>query len=292
VIILEDYADPYDATRTKGQRDAERVGENDGYMEPYDAQQMITEIRRRGSKDPLVKALQLLDGPCEAGDTCTKSETSAKRRGSKDLLGKPPQLYDTPYEPTDGGPRAEERRARLPAGDERPAAEYEQPWEWKREQIARALSVQFEGSERPSVKEDALRQHHRQKSWTQKVLKPAAPEHSEGEKVDPALPLGKQPWFHGAITRAEAESRLHPCREAAYLVRSSESGSGRYSKWTSQGCVHIIVAQTKDSKYTLDQTSAVFGSIPAVVHHYSSEKLPFKGAEHMTLLYPVHSKQH
>lgn len=42
VIILEDYADPYDAKRTKGQRDAERVGENDGYMEPYDAQQMIT----------------------------------------------------------------------------------------------------------------------------------------------------------------------------------------------------------------------------------------------------------
>lgn len=100
----------------------------------------FSEIRRRGSKDPLVKALQLLDGPCEAGDASTKSETSAKRRGSKDLLGKPPQLYDTPYEPTDGGPRAEERRARLPAGDERPAAEYEQPWEWKREQIARALS--------------------------------------------------------------------------------------------------------------------------------------------------------
>lgn len=42
VIILEDYADPYDAKRTKGQREAERVGENDGYMEPYDAQQMIT----------------------------------------------------------------------------------------------------------------------------------------------------------------------------------------------------------------------------------------------------------
>lgn len=42
VIILEDYADPYDATQTKGQRDAERLEENDGYMEPYDAQQMIT----------------------------------------------------------------------------------------------------------------------------------------------------------------------------------------------------------------------------------------------------------
>lgn len=42
VIILEDYADPFDAQKTRDQREAERVGENDGYMEPYDAQQMIT----------------------------------------------------------------------------------------------------------------------------------------------------------------------------------------------------------------------------------------------------------
>lgn len=48
VIILEDYADPYDAKRTKGQREAERLGENDGYMEPYDAQQMITGGCRAG----------------------------------------------------------------------------------------------------------------------------------------------------------------------------------------------------------------------------------------------------
>lgn len=57
---------------------------------------------------------------------------------------------------------------------------------------------------------------------------------------------------------------------------------------TSQGCVHIIVAQTKDNKYTLNQTSAVFDSVPEVVHYYSSAQLPFKGAEHMTLLHPVH----
>lgn len=156
------------------------------------------------------------------------------------------------------------------------------------------LPVQFEGSERPSVKEDPLRQHHRQKSWTQKILKPALADHSEGERVDPALPLEKQPWYHGAITRAEAESRLQSCKEAGYLVRNSESGTSRYSiaLKTSQGCVHIIAAQTKDSKYTPDQTSAVFDSIPEVVHYYSNEKLPFKGAEHMTLLYPVHSKLH
>uniref|UniRef100_A0A8C3LHG7 Src homology 2 domain containing E n=1 Tax=Chrysolophus pictus TaxID=9089 RepID=A0A8C3LHG7_CHRPC len=97
VIILEDYADPYDAKRTKGQRDAERLGENDGYMEPYDAQQMITEVRRRGSKDPLVKALLLLD---EAGG---KTEVAKKVGGGSEVVGRGPQLYDTPYEPGEWG---------------------------------------------------------------------------------------------------------------------------------------------------------------------------------------------
>lgn len=84
-----------------------------------------------------MKALQLLEGACELGENSAKTETLAKRRSSKELLGKPPQLYDTPYEPADTAP---DRRARLPVEDERPAAEYEQPWEWKKEQIARALS--------------------------------------------------------------------------------------------------------------------------------------------------------
>lgn len=44
-----------------------------------------------------------------------------------------------------------------------------------------------------------------------------------------ASPPCPRSWYHGAITRAEAESRLQPCREAGYLVRTSESGSGKYS---------------------------------------------------------------
>lgn len=287
IIILEDYADPYDAKRTKGQRDAERVGENDGYMEPYDAQQMITEIRRQGSRDQLITELLLM----ELGSQ-NEVKAEVKRRGSQELLGKPPQLYDTPYEPPEAELSVEEPKPRpadgtRPENDERPAEEYEQPWEWKKEHIVRALSVQFENSERSPVKEEAARLHQRQKSWTAKVLKQSLPE--QGEKVDPALPLEKQSWYHGAVTRAEAESRLQSCREASYLLRNSESGNSKYSiaLKTSQGCVHIIVAQTKDNKFTLNQTSGVFCSIPAVIHYYSSQKLPFKGAEHMSLLYPV-----
>ena len=59
---------------------------------------------------------------------------------------------------------------------------------------------------------------------------------------------------------------------------------------TSQSCVHIIVAQTKSVKglgFTLDQISCVFSSIPELVHHYCTHRLPFTGAEHMTLQHPV-----
>ncbi|XP_018430099.1 PREDICTED: SH2 domain-containing adapter protein E [Nanorana parkeri] len=288
IIILEDYADPYDAKHTKVQRDAERVGENDGYMEPYDAQQMITEIRRRGSKDQLITELILMEltSPNE-------SKAEAKRQGSQELLVKPPQLYDTPYELPDNEHDGEEKKAQRvadgtrPENDERPAGEYEQPWEWKKEHIVRALSVQFENSERSQAKEEVTRMHQRQKSWTAKVLK--QPQAEQTDKVDPTVPLEKQSWYHGSVTRAEAESRLQSCREASYLLRNSESGNSKYSiaLKTSQGCVHIIVAQTKDNKFTLNQTSGVFCSIPEVVHYYSSQKLPFKGAEHMSLLYPI-----
>lgn len=70
----------------------------------------------------------------------------------------------------------------------------------KHTRVARGLCVrraffpvQFEGSDRPSLKEDAVKQHQRPRSRTQKIPKPAVSDHSEGEKVDPALPLGKQP---------------------------------------------------------------------------------------------------
>ncbi|MBN3317647.1 DSRAD deaminase, partial [Atractosteus spatula] len=165
--------------------------------------------------------------------------------------------------------------------------------------------VQFESAERPPVsKEDtpSSRQHLRQKSWTQKILKPlplaASTEGAETARVDPTLPLEKQSlssllctpsWFHGSVSRQEAESQLQACKDASFLVRNSESGHSKYSiaLKTSQGCVHIIVAQTRDSGYTLDQSSCVFSSVPEVVHYYCTEKLPFKGAEHMTLLHPV-----
>lgn len=42
LAVLEDYADPFDATQVAGsQAGLEKVAENDGYMEPYEAQKMM-----------------------------------------------------------------------------------------------------------------------------------------------------------------------------------------------------------------------------------------------------------
>ncbi|XP_017277799.1 SH2 domain-containing adapter protein E [Kryptolebias marmoratus] len=294
-VILEDYADPFDAQRSGEQRDTERLGENDGYVEPYDAQQMITEIRRRGSKD-LLKVC-VMDG----------SEGAVEEAQPAAL-----QIYDLPHEGSgDNG---------ITSGT-RPELELELPWEWRKEHIVRTLSAQFDnptkdGTSHSKIARQAQQpviqlqqhpgaqlqqhQHLKQKGRSQKILRssllsllpPSVPNgSSEGEAccVDPSLPLEKQSWYHGCMSRQEAELQLQPCREASFLVRNSESDSSKYSiaLKTSQGCVHIIVAQTKGNSFTLDQSSCVFPSIPQVVHHYCTQRLPFNGAEHMTLLHPV-----
>lgn len=58
-----------------------------------------------------------------------------------------PQLYDSPYEER-VRPRAtveDERESRLPQDDERPADEYDQPWEWKKDNISKAFAGKMLG---------------------------------------------------------------------------------------------------------------------------------------------------
>ncbi|XP_053449570.1 SH2 domain-containing adapter protein F isoform X2 [Nycticebus coucang] len=270
LAILEDYADPFDVQETgEGSAGAsgvpEKVSENDGYMEPYEAQKMMAEIR--GSKET---AAQLLP------------------------------LYDTPYEPEEEGATPEgegahwPRESRLPEDDERPPEEYDQPWEWKKERISKAFAAQFEGSEKSClspVREEKGRLPPRHSAGNPKSAKPLSLEPSSplGEWTDPALPLENQVWYHGAISRTDAENLLRLCKEASYLVRNSETSKNDFSLSlkSSQGFMHMKLSRTKEHKYVLGQNSPPFSSVPEIVHHYASRKLPIKGAEHMSLLYPV-----
>ncbi|XP_048376733.1 SH2 domain-containing adapter protein F-like isoform X2 [Stegostoma tigrinum] len=334
VIILEDYADPFDAKQSGvTQVGQEKVTENDGYMEPYEAQKMMAEIRRRGSKDASSRSLP---------------------------------LYDTPYEPVENGGESDTekshrlRESRLPEDDERPPGEYDQPWEWKKDRISKAFaeikvikelpwpppvgqldsgtegeqrvshchllhqhqlsqqqhqlsqqqhqlsqqqhqlpvsedtSVQFDGNNknRPSPpKQEKVRHQTRLSGPNFKSLKHQSLEFGGalGERVEPNLPLGSQTWYHGAISRTDAENLLRLCKEASYLVRNSETTKNDYSLSlkSNQGFMHMKLTRTKESKYILGLNSPPFDSVPEIIHYYSSRKLPIKGAEHMSLLYPV-----
>ncbi|XP_065727540.1 SH2 domain-containing adapter protein F isoform X2 [Phocoena phocoena] len=271
LAILEDYADPFDVQETgEGPVGAsgapEKVPENDGYMEPYEAQKMMAEIR-----------------------------------GSKETAAQPLPLYDTPYEPEEeegATPEGEgvswPRESRLPEDDERPPEEYDQPWEWKKERISKAFAAQFEGSEKSCLspgREEKGRLPPRLSAGNPKSAKSLSVEPSSplGEWTDPALPLENQVWYHGAISRTDAENLLRLCKEASYLVRNSETSKNDFSLSlkSSQGFMHMKLSRTKEHKYVLGQNSPPFSSVPEIVHHYASRKLPIKGAEHMSLLYPV-----
>ncbi|XP_020029102.1 SH2 domain-containing adapter protein F isoform X2 [Castor canadensis] len=270
LAILEDYADPFDVQETgEGSAGAsgapEKVTENDGYMEPYEAQKMMAEIR-----------------------------------GSKETAAQPLPLYDTPYEPEEEGATPEgegalwPRESRLPEDDERPPEEYDQPWEWKKERISKAFAAQFEGPEKSCLspgREEKGRLPPRLAAGNPKSAKPLGVEPSSplGEWTDPALPLENQVWYHGAISRTDAENLLRLCKEASYLVRNSETSKNDFSLSlkSSQGFMHMKLSRTKEHKYVLGQNSPPFSSVPEIVHHYASRKLPIKGAEHMSLLYPV-----
>lgn len=66
--------------------------------------------------------------------------------GLPELPCKAVQLYDTPYDeqeedPGDGPPSGQRPPpSRLPREDERPADEYDQPWEWKKDHISKAFA--------------------------------------------------------------------------------------------------------------------------------------------------------
>lgn len=263
-----DYSDPFDARLDH--RAEPELGpvpcENNGYMEPYEAQRVITELQRGPGGGRAQGSVQLYDTPYE------------DKRGQR--LG---LMYADVYE--EG-----KESSRLPQDDERPADEYDQPWEWKKDHISKAFAVQFEGAEweRSSSPTERLRPPG-PRSSPLKFRMPQEGLTMVGERVDPTLPLEKQVWYHGSLSRSDAEALLTLCKECSYLVRTSQNNRSNYSLSlrSCQGFMHMKFTQCKDGKYVLGQNSPPFDTIPEVIHFYTTHKLPIRGAEHLSLLFPV-----
>uniref|UniRef100_UPI003AAFB6AF src homology 2 domain containing transforming protein D, b n=1 Tax=Centroberyx gerrardi TaxID=166262 RepID=UPI003AAFB6AF len=283
-----DYSDPFDARLDH--RPEPDLGpipcENNGYMEPYEAQRVITELQRGPGGGRARCGVQLYDTPYEdeRGRGFGFGDTLEDRGRSLGLV------YGEPQEE-----RGEKESSRLPQDDERPADEYDQPWEWKKDHISKAFAVQFDGAEwdRSSSPTERLRPPGPRSSplagGGMKFRMPQEAHNMVGERVDPSLPLEKQVWYHGALSRSEAESLLTLCKECSYLVRNSQTSRCDYSLSlrSCQGFMHMKFTQCKDGKYVLGQNSPPFDTIPEVINFYTTHKLPIRGAEHLSLLFPV-----
>ncbi|XP_063170150.1 SH2 domain-containing adapter protein F isoform X5 [Candoia aspera] len=121
MAILQDYSDPFDTRQeTSSQMREQEREKNEGYVEPFEAQKLLAEVQKNGSKEGLASQ-------------------------------KPLHLYDTPYEAPENEPGPDVqpsseplvpcRYSWLPEDDERPPEEYDQPWEWKRERISRVFAA-------------------------------------------------------------------------------------------------------------------------------------------------------
>ncbi|KAI1882736.1 hypothetical protein AGOR_G00238010 [Albula goreensis] len=274
-----DYSDPFDARpdrRIAPDPEPEPAPlESNGYMEPYEAQRLLTQLQR--------------------------GQGGGRARGGV-------QLYDTPYEERErmrgrggrgrGTVPDEGRESRLPQDDERPPEEYDQPWEWKKDHISKALAVQFDSTDWELSGSQTERSRQTQPTGGGprgpggapcRFRKASDPHIVLGERVDPSQPLEKQVWYHGALSRSEAESLLTLCKECSYLVRHSQSCHRDYSLSlrSCKGFMHMKFSISRDGKYILGQNSPPFDTVPEAIHYYTTHKLPIRGAEHMSLLFPV-----
>lgn len=283
-----DYSDPFDA------RPDPRIRSNwepksappdcCSYMEPFEAQRIISEFQHNtmNSRPGIGDGNQLYDNPYE-------------ERGRQFHRTAPPSQH---CQGTDGGfLQGDGRESRLPQDDERPADEYDQPWEWKKDDISKALAVQFEGAERERSRThmDNTRLPRTSPtsisaaggSATVRMIGDTPP--LLGERVDPTLALERQVWYHGALSRSEAETLLTLCKESSYLVRNSQTCRNDYSLSlrSCKGFMHMKFSQSAEGRYVLGENSPPFCTIPEVIHYYTTHRLPIRGAEHMSLLYPV-----
>ncbi|XP_005104909.1 uncharacterized protein LOC101858879 isoform X2 [Aplysia californica] len=116
-----------------------------------------------------------------------------------------------------------------------------------------------------------------------------------GQRINPMIPLVNQNWFHGNISRDDAEKMLCVCKEGSYIVRiSSDRKSYSLSIKSSKQYIHVQIEELNMSdgtvRYILGKNSKEFPSIPEMIDHYTHHRVPLKGAEHITLLHPVECK--
>lgn len=98
---------------------------------------------------------------------------------------------------------------------------------------------------------------------------------TDGEELEPTAQLMKQGWYHGSISRADAENLLRLMKKGSYLVRCSEKLKRQYllSLKSSRGVMHVKIVQLPNGKYVIKQQTQTFDSIPQLIQYFSTHIL-------------------
>lgn len=78
-------------------------------------------------------------------------------------------------------------------------------------------------------------------------------------------------WFHGKITREEAENLLKPRTDGLFLIRESTNFPGDYTLCVCfQNKVEHYRVKTKSGKHTIDDEE-FFDNLEKLIEHYKND---------------------
>ncbi|CAD5115010.1 DgyrCDS4032 [Dimorphilus gyrociliatus] len=314
--IVDEYSDPIDLKTTDGL--SSQISNEDDYTEPYEALKLLQkkqeENGKRSRDNAYEDTLPIASANAPIQKLPAPNTSIPPTIGQSNVDQRPKQDYDEPWtdnkaalrnklvisndddhaythlkrdrvreigntsshdESLDRSPNKKELEGKIKkANDRRPVDDYDKPWDQSR---LSQISSEKSRDSRPDEDYD--------EPWDNNALMARL---NLGFECNTSLPLEQQKWYHGAISRLEAEKRLKYHREGSFLIRRSESDRSDHSLSlkSSHGFMHMKIV-IRDNCYILGQFSQPFQNIPQMVQHYSLNKLPIKGAEHTSLLYPV-----
>ncbi|KAG8454445.1 hypothetical protein GDO86_000897 [Hymenochirus boettgeri] len=249
-------------------------------------------------------------GSTEPADTSYKEQYEPKSRqaGLHNIHQKDfdteLQLYDSPYQEQC---QKTVEDCHQPPEDERPADEYDQPWEWKKDDINRAFAVQFDGTDwenssfnkaerlvHPSSKtfrhlqQNSPSSCHEITVCTKQYGAATCEDNNIVEKHGTfRLPLHTQLWNHGTLTQHEAENCLQHCRPGSFLLRTEQESENFLSVIGNHNILHLKVKSTQDGSFMLEESGQSFPCIHELVQHYMKYPLILQDGKQLFLHCPA-----
>jgi len=152
---------------------------------------------------------------------------------------------------------------------------------WARRQ---SKDAEQEPENSPKRRESKIRQHQQAVRWYKEHEKDRGAGFDESDKREED---NFAKWFHGVISRREAEELLEGKSSGTFLVRVAESRFGYSLSLTHEGEIKHFMIDLKDDLYILVGNRRRFKTLRDVVVHHKSHMVTSDGD---LLIYPADKK--